>query len=94
MTDEKLLHFEERLKRVGQDVSELKLLQKELIEIIKKNVELEQKMIHANEKHDEGRRVLHKRIDLLGKIFFWFGTTLFTGMAGVIFTLVQATMKG
>ena len=76
---EELTGIREELKALAEVIMEYKLL--------------EQKLISSNQKHDEGRKVLHKRLDLFAKVAFWFGTTLFTGMTAVIWTLVDKVLK-
>ena len=85
--------MEETINTIKEDISELKTGHKEMIDLMRNNAVLEEKLIHSNAKHDEGRKVLHKRLDLFAKVAFWFGTTLFTGMMGVIWTLVDKVIK-
>jgi len=86
---------------IKAELNEIKIELKALADVIveskileQKIIQLEQMLISANEKHNEGRKVLHKRLDAYAKIFIWFGTTLFTGMAGVIWTLVDRIYGG
>ena len=84
---EELHGIKEELKSLAKVMIESKILEQKIIQ-------LEQMLISAKEKHNEGRKVLHKRLDAYAKIFIWFGTTLFTGMAGVIWTLVNKIYGG
>ena len=77
------------LSAIKEDIHELKESHKDIVQLMQKNARLEEKLIASNAKHDEGRKVLHKRIDVFFKIAFWLGTTIFVGMGGVIFTLIQ-----
>ena len=77
---EELVGIRKELKVIAEVIIEYKLL--------------EQKLIASNAKHDEGRKVLHKRLDVFAKVAFWFGTTLFTGMIGIIYTLVEKILGG
>ncbi len=77
---EELIGIRKELKALAEVIIEYKLL--------------EQKLIASNAKHDEGRKVLHKRLDVFAKVAFWFGTTLFTGMVGIIWTLVDRVLGG
>ena len=85
MEDAELI--KQNLKHLSSDMSDIKKELKILAEVLKQNALLEQKLISSNEKHDEGRKVIHKRIDAYAKVVVWFGSSLFVGMAGVIWTL-------
>jgi len=76
------------------ELQDIKKELKALAEVIIEYKLLEQKLMASNAKHDEGRKVLHKRLDLFAKVAFWFGTTLFTGMIGIIYTLVEKVLGG
>ena len=82
-----LLHLS---KEMGEIKEELKILTKVLVQ----NALMEEKMKSSNEKHDEGRKVIHKRIDAYAKVVVWFGSSLFVGMAGVIYTLFDKVYGG
>jgi len=85
--------MEEKINALMEDMKELKELNKEVVKLISNNAVLEERLRSSNAKHDEGRKVLHKRLDVFMKIAFWMGATLVTGMAGVIFALVQEVYK-
>jgi len=81
--------IKEALDNINQ---ELKALSKVLIEyrvMEEKIVLLEEKISSSNQRHDEGRKVLHKRMDTYAKIGFWFFTTIFVAMAGTIWELLN-----
>ena len=84
---EELVSIKKELKTLSKILIEYKVMEQKIIQ-------LQQQLISSNAKHDEGRKVLHKRLDAYAKIFLWFGTTVFTGMAGVIWTLVDRILKG
>ena len=92
MPNEELI--KQNLAHLSTEMGDIKKELKVLAEVLTKNAILEQKLISSNAKHDEGRKVLHKRLDLFGKIAFWLGGTVVTGMSGVIFALVQEIYKG
>lgn len=81
-------------EEIKEELTGIRKELKALAEVILEYKLLEQKLIASNAKHDEGRKVLHKRLDLFAKVAFWFGTTLFTGMVGVIYTLVEKVLGG
>jgi hypothetical protein len=85
--------MEEQLTGIREDISELKTGHKEMIDLMRNNAVLEEKLIHSNAKHDEGRKVLHKRLDIFAKVAFWLGTTVVTGMVGIIWTLLDRLLK-
>jgi uncharacterized protein YlxW (UPF0749 family) len=85
--------MEDKINALIDDIRELKELNKEVVKLMQDNAVLEEKLNSSNAKHDEGRKVLHKRLDVFMKIAFWMGATLVTGMAGVIFALVQEVYK-
>ena len=86
--------MEAKINALIEDIRELKELNKEVVKLMQNNAVLEEKLYASNAKHDEGRKVLHKRLDVFMKVAFWLGGTIFTGMAGVIFALVQEVYKG
>ena len=81
-------------EEIKEELTGIRKELKALAEVVLEYKLLEQKLIASNAKHDEGRKVLHKRLDLFAKVAFWFGTTLFTGMVGVIYTLVEKVLGG
>jgi len=85
--------MEDKINALIDDVRELKELNKEVVKLMQDNAVLEEKLSSSNAKHDEGRKVLHKRLDVFMKVAFWMGATIVTGMAGVIFALVQEVYK-
>lgn len=80
------------LDDIREDIHELKELQKIVIEQNQEIALLRQEMHSSNEKHNEGRKVIHKRMDTHAKIGIWLGASMFTAMAGVILTLVEKIM--
>lgn len=81
-------------EEIKEELTGIRKELKALAEVIMEYKLLEQKLIASNAKHDEGRKVLHKRLDVFAKVAFWFGTTLFTGMVGIIYTLVEKVLGG
>ena len=81
-------------EEIKEELTGIRKELKALAEVIIEYKLLEQKLIASNAKHDEGRKVLHKRLDVFAKVAFWFGTTLFTGMVGIIWTLVDRVLGG
>jgi len=81
------------IQDLKEDINDIKTEIKALAKVLTEYKILEQKLISSNAKHDEGRKVLHKRLDAYAKVAFWFGTTLFTGMVGVIWTLLDRVLK-
>ena len=84
---DELISIKEELKALSQILVEYKVMEQKIIQ-------LQQQLISSNAKHDEGRKVIHKRMDAYAKIFLWFGTTIFTAMGGIIWTLVDRILKG
>ena len=78
---------------IKEELSSIKEELKGLREVLLEYKLLEQKIDSSNAKHDEGRKIIHKRIDLIVKVAFWVGSTVFTGMAGVIWVLVERVLK-
>lgn len=80
----------EELKEAIDDIKDdLKAINNVLVE----NKILEEKLASSNRRHDEGRKVLHKRMDVYAKVFFWLSTTITTGMVGIIWTLLDRILK-
>ena len=81
------------LKEELSDIKkEIKALAKVFIQyqvMEQKLIQLEQKRASDNLRHDEGRKVIHKRMDVYAKIGFWFFTTIFVAMAGTIWELLN-----
>jgi hypothetical protein len=77
------------LKNMSEDIHELKELNKSVISLMQETIVLRQQLEASNKRHDEGRKVLHKRLDAYGRIAFWFGSTIITAMGGVIIVLVE-----
>ena len=78
---------------IKAELSSIKEELKGLREVLVEYKLLEQKIASSNAKHDEGRKILHKRLDTIVKVGFWIGSTVFTGMAGVIWVLVERILK-
>ncbi|RUA28582.1 MAG: hypothetical protein DSY76_04190 [Bacteroidetes bacterium] len=75
---EELIGIKEELRGIEKLLSKIQLL--------------EERLESSNKWHNDGRKVLHRRMDAYAKIFLWFGTTIFTGMAGVIWALVNKVL--
>jgi len=78
---------------IKEELSSIKDELKGLRIILSEYKVLEERMASSNEKHNEGRKIIHKRIDIIVKVAFWVGSTVFTGMAGVIWVLVERILK-
>jgi len=75
------------------EIGDIKQELKAINEVLIHNRILEEKLNSSNRRHDEGRKVLHKRMDVYAKVFFWLSTTIATGMVAIIWTLLDKVLK-
>jgi uncharacterized protein YigA (DUF484 family) len=83
-----VIEIKEELSDIKKEIKELAkvLVENKILE--QKLIQLQQQLIASNAKHDEGRKVLHKRLDNYAKIIFAFGSALFGAMSSVIWYFV------
>ena len=78
---------------MSEDIHELKELQKIVIKQNQDIALLRQDLNNSNEKHNEGRKVIHKRMDIHAKIGLWVGASIITAMGGVIMVLAEKVLN-
>ena len=98
---DKLELIAQSLDRLTSEVTVMQKDMKVIAEVIMKNAILEQEIKHirselerSDEKNYEGRKVINKRLDSIQKSWWWVGTSVFTAMGGVIWTLFDKVYGG
>ena len=93
---ETLSDIKKELKGISKVLVEYKVLEQKIISSNAKHDEgrkvLHKRLDTSEQRYSEELKVLQKKIDVFSKIIFWFGTTIFTSMAGIIWTLINKVL--
>ncbi len=75
--------------KVSELIQETAMLRQQLLSMQEK---YEEKLKASNQRHDDGRKVIHKRMDVWLQVAFWLGGTVVLAMGTVIMILAEKVL--